>query len=160
MIQPCEAACSAPYSIVLWGASFEETVAVIFIAAFRQAGLPVQVIGLIGTQAAGAHGLALHPDLSLSDGMPLASQTLCVLIPCNATVTRRIENDPRVVTFFAEAASNGALFIVSDRDVIAMTSLQSLAIPPTHILTYATHQNLIELAQAVALRLKVHTHSN
>ncbi len=159
MTQPCNSVLPAPYSVVLWGASFEETVAVIFIAAFRQAGLPVQVIGLIGPQAAGVHGLALHPDISLSDGLPLASQTNCVLIPCNATVTRRIENDPRLLTFFAEAALNDALFIVSEGNAIAMTSLYNLPIPPVRIVTYATHQNLIELARTIVGQLKERTNS-
>ncbi len=154
MHQQLRAVPPIPYCAVLWGASFEETVAVIFIAALRQAGLSVQLIGLIGPQAAGTYGLALYPDMSLSDALPLASQTICILIPCDPTTARRIENDPRVCTFFEEAAMNNALFIVSDGAVITLTSLHSLAIPPAHIVTYATHHNLIELAYTVALTLQ------
>jgi len=145
---------TVPYSIVLWGASFEESVAVIFVAALRQAGLPVQLIGLIGPRAAGMHGLALSPDITLSEALPLACQTICLLLPCDAIVARRIENDPRVLTFFQEAARNDALFIVSDRVAITLTSLHKLAIPPARIMTYTTHHNLSELAHTVARIVK------
>ena len=49
---------------------------------------------------------------------------------------------------------NDALFIVSDSAAMAVTSLHTLAIPPAHVVTYATHPNLIELARTVALILQ------
>jgi len=130
MNNACRAVPPVSYCVVLWGSSFEEMVAVIFVTALRQAGLPVQLIGLIGPHAAGVHGLALSPDMTLSEALPLARQTMCILIPCDPTTVCRIENDPRICTFFAEAAMNDALFIVSDSAAMAVTSLHTLAIPP------------------------------
>lgn len=149
----CKGKVASP-NLVLWGAGFEETAAVIFTTALRRAGLPVKVVGLVGPQAAGIHGLALHPDMTLSEALPLAGQTKCVVIPCSPATAHQMENDPRVPLFFKEAVANKAQFILSEPATITVTSLHNLAIPPTHCISYTGHDNLMRLAHTIAIALK------
>ena len=66
------------YIFVLWASEFEETTATIFVTELRQAGLPVKIVGLTRRISKGAHGLALVPDITLEQAIPLASQPFMV----------------------------------------------------------------------------------
>ncbi|MEZ4866686.1 MAG: hypothetical protein R3C14_35530 [Caldilineaceae bacterium] len=145
---------SSAHTLILWGAAFEEMAAVIFATQLRRQGLPVKIVGLVGPPAMGEHGITVRPDLTLSEAMPMARCAKCVILPCSPATARRIENDPRLPTFFAAAASNHALFILSEIETIQMTVLRTLPLAPHQVLSYANHVNLIELASCVGLTLK------
>ncbi len=59
------------YVFVLWGDRFEEVAATIFVAELRQAGLRVKVVSLTRRRVNGGHGLALLPDLTLEEALPV-----------------------------------------------------------------------------------------
>ena len=61
------------YVLVLWAERFDEAAATIFVTVLREAGLRVKVVGLTPPPVSGAHGLALVPDLSLDQALPLAA---------------------------------------------------------------------------------------
>lgn len=147
------------YTFVLWGANFDEIAAVIFTARLRQVGLPVQVVGLVGPQAAGLHGLTLHPDLTLSEALPFADHATCVVLPCSTALMLRIENDPRVATFLQAAATNNALFVVGDPHTVELTNLCQFTTPSSQIVSYMPQDNLFKLARSIALTVKHRTRS-
>jgi hypothetical protein len=100
------------YIFVLWGESFDEAIATIFITELRKAGLRVKLLCLSGQRAAGMHGLQLGCDVSLTQALPLVADTLCVVVPCSAGSLRRFANDPRLVDFLVDAQQHGARLIV------------------------------------------------
>ncbi|MFZ2359376.1 MAG: DJ-1/PfpI family protein [Anaerolineae bacterium] len=97
---------------VLWADRFDETLAALFVAELRKAGLRVKLVSLAGQPSPGAYGLTLVPDLSLEQALPLAQQASCVVIPCGAAGLKRLKNDPRLQEFLVETHSAGATFIV------------------------------------------------
>src|SRR4051794_590737 len=97
---------------VLWGNNFEEAAAAIFVSELRQAGLRVKVVGLRGPTAPGVHGLALMPDLTLGQALPLAGKASGIVLPCAAKRLSQLANDPRFIDFFQQADANHALFVL------------------------------------------------
>jgi len=104
------------YIFVMWGRNFEEASATIFVTELRQAGLCVKVVGLDGRYTAGEHGLALVPDLTLGQALPLAQRALCVIVPCSGAWCQRLHNDPRIIDFFQRAHGSHAQFVVGSLD--------------------------------------------
>ena len=102
-----------PILFVLWSHYFEEAPAVLFITELRQAGLCVKVVGLRGAQAPGVHGVVLQPDLTLGQALRLVHRASCVVLPCPAKRITALQNDPRLLEFFQQAAHNAALFVVA-----------------------------------------------
>jgi hypothetical protein len=100
------------YHFVLWGADCEETMAVIFITAFRSAGLRVKLVGVNGGRIRGAHGLCLLPDLPLHDALPLARHAQSVIIPCAGEGLQRFAKDPRLYKFLQRSQANNAQFVM------------------------------------------------
>ena len=102
---------ASQYIFVLWGSNFNEAVAAIFVTELRQAGLRVKVVGLDGELPVGSHGLALSPDMPLSQALPLASRALCVIAPCDAQQWRHIQHDPRLTDFLVQVQQHGGWLI-------------------------------------------------
>lgn len=102
---------ASQYIFVLWGSNFNEAVAAIFVTELRQAGLRVKVVGLDGELPVGSYGLALAPDMPLSQALPLANRTICVIAPCDAQQWRRIQHDPRLTDFVAQVQQRGGWLI-------------------------------------------------
>jgi len=86
--------------LVLWAGDFEEATATIFITELRNAGIQVKVVSLTRHQTRGAHGLALGPDLTLSQARPLLADTTHLIIPAAGKVTQSLKNDPCLSEFF------------------------------------------------------------
>lgn len=107
---------SDDYIFVLWGNGFDETTATIFITELRRAGLNVKAVGLTQRRATGAYGLALVPDVTLEEVLPLASQTRCLIIPYVSSGNRHLRNDPRLSDFFDRVHANRAKFIIGPLD--------------------------------------------
>lgn len=139
----------AHYVFILWGDKFDEDVATIFTIEARRIGLCVKIVGITGVQAAGGNGLILTADLTLSQAMTHASNAICVVIPCSPATLQRIEDDPRLVEFFQEANTNHALFVVSNRDAVARSSIQALDQSRSQISYYRDYRNLIENTQEI-----------
>ncbi|MCB0097446.1 MAG: hypothetical protein KDE46_17065 [Caldilineaceae bacterium] len=103
---------SHQYIFVLWGAQCEEAPAAIFVSELRAAGLRVKVVGLDGIHANGTHGLALLPDITLSQALPLARLASCIILPCAPATLQRMAGDPRLQEFVMLAQAEQALFVV------------------------------------------------
>ena len=101
---------------VLWGSGFDEAIATIFITELRRAGLPVKLVGLTQRRSNGAYGLALVPDLTLEETLPLADRTVCMIVPYTSTGNKRLRNDPRLSEFFERAHANQAQFVIGPLD--------------------------------------------
>lgn len=102
---------------VLWADRFDETLAALFVADLRKAGLRVKLVSLAGQPSSGAYGLTLVPDLTLEQALPMAQQASCVVIPCGDAGLKRLKNDPRIQQFLVQTHNAGAAFIVHQSGV-------------------------------------------
>lgn len=99
------------YTFVLWGKNFDEVATTIFVSELRQAGRRVKLVGLDGSQSAGAYGVVLVPDMPLGKALMLADKASCVIIPCDASRWGRIQGDPRVEELLNEAQTWAAKIV-------------------------------------------------
>lgn len=97
---------------ILWADRFDEAAAAIFVSVLREAGVRVKVVGLSAQRAVGAHGLALVPDMTLEQALPLAGRAVCVVVPADGVSTQAVGQDPRLREFLGSTATHGARFIV------------------------------------------------
>jgi hypothetical protein len=142
------------YTLVLWGEQFDEAAAAIFITTLREAGLPVKVVGLTPRRLNGAHGLALVPDLTLSQALLLVDQTICVVIPRVTIGLKRLMNDPRLLELLRQAAVNQASLVVSHG---AECDLANVAGVSAHINVYPGREDLVDFATELAVALVMMT---
>jgi hypothetical protein len=142
------------YIFVLWAEDFAADAATIFVTELRQAGLPVKVVGLTARRMNGAHGLALIPDLTLDEALPLAAKTTCLIIPHAATRLTRLENDPRLRDFCRQAQANHALFVLGPAQKSNPDHIPFVPLLPTLPLTYPTTEALVPFARRVVCLLK------
>lgn len=141
------------FAFVLWGERFEEATAAIFATKLRQAGLCVKLVGLAEPRPVGKNGLALCPDVSLTEALALAEKAICIILPCGVATLRRVEADPRIADFFRKAYANGARFVVPKMDVVHKTGLKRLMASDEALSTYEDESNLIVFAESLADRL-------
>ena len=153
MVEPAASSANRiPYVFVLWGDKFEEETATIFVTELRRVGIRVKVIGVNGPSATGLHGLTLRPDLTLGEAYPLAQQAICVVVPCNLGMFKRIQEDPRVIYFLQKAVENRAQ-LVGNADVIEQMEVAA-AIGESVVWIYPREKvNLVEFAHRVANEL-------
>jgi protein deglycase len=138
---------------VLWETSFEEIPATIFVTELRSAGLRVKVVGLNGKPTAGAHGLALSPDLTLERALPLAPQARCVIIPYGAASTQRLSYDPRLRTFLEQAQQYGAQLITNPAGVTALRTLNLLPIATNSVTLFPANEALFAFVRTLVASL-------
>ena len=119
--------------MVLWGHGCNEAVASGFVAAFRQQGTNVTVVGISGRRNMGAHGLTLQPDILLSEALDLANTTDLVVIPCAAYAATALDSDPRLRDLCQRAAANGAEFVICDQEIYALLGLDE---SQTHLFNF------------------------
>ena len=91
------------YMFVLWADRFDKSAATVFVTEFRIAGLRTKLVSLVSHASAGAYGLALAPDLTLDQALPLAGRAACVVIPGGAAAIRRLGDDRGCGSFGASA---------------------------------------------------------
>ena len=142
-----------PYVFVLWGDRFREAEAAIFVTRLREAGLRVKVVGVNPYQLGGAHGLALVPDLSLDQALPLASQAVAVIIPATFSGLKQLQNDPRISEFFRLADHHQAQFVLGAVSQAEVTALGWLPFSDDRVSFYPCCENLMMFAQELASRL-------
>lgn len=138
------------YVFVLWGDGFDETVATIFITELREAGLLVKVVGLTARQISGARGLALVPDLTLDQALPLASQAICLIIPTAVRRSEQLNNDPRLDQFFEQASANQAKFIAGRRYQTGLAGLELPALAKGDVIIYPELEDVVKFAREMA----------
>lgn len=103
---------SREYVFVLWAEHFDAAAAVIFVTELRKAGLAVKLLAPASRKASGSHGLALVPDLTLEQAMPLAGQARCLVVPAAWSAVQALGNDPRWQRFFSAVEANQALVVL------------------------------------------------
>lgn len=140
------------YMFVLWADRFDESAATVFVTEFRIAGLRTKLVSLVSHASAGANGLALAPDLTLDQALPLAGRAACVVIPGGAAAVKRLGDDPRLRVFLAEAHAHGALFVVGVDGEGALGGIVGGASAPLNVLAYSGRADLVECAGRVARR--------
>lgn len=138
---------------VLWGANFEEVAATIFLTTMREAGLRTELVGLTSREVAGAYGLILHCDLTLTEALPLAERAICVVLPCSSITLREVENDPRLQLFFQKSLANTPVWVVPNISVLTQSNLKVLLAPTLELVNYGNGTELIQTGQSVANRL-------
>jgi len=138
------------YIFVLWGEQFEETAAVVFVTKLREAGLRVKVVGLSRQQARGAHGLVLVPDLTLEQVLPLAAQTIALIIPCSLRIARRLKNDPRLRELFELFYANKAQIVIGHLNGLKSDNLGLFSLTCRDVTVYPGDENLIPFARELA----------
>lgn len=100
------------YAFVLWGESFREIPATIFVGELRRAGIRVKVVGLNAQRTTGLYGLKLIPDISLDQALHLAERAICVIIPSDLEQLQQFDYDPRITDLLHRARINNARIIV------------------------------------------------
>jgi hypothetical protein len=145
---------SKSYTLVLWGEQFDEAAAAIFVTTLREAGLPVKVVGLTPRRLNGAHGLALVPDLTLSQALLLVDQTICVVIPQVTVNLKRLMNDPRLPELLRRTAVNQTSMIVCQGAEADLAEIVGLT---EHINIYPGRADLVDFATELATALLMMT---
>jgi hypothetical protein len=145
-----------PYIFILWADHFEEVVATIFVTELRQAGLLVKVVSLNRLPTPGAHGLALVPDMTLDQALPLAAQTTCLVIPSPLRTLQHLKRDPRLSRFFSLAQANQAKFIIGPLSCHPQEELALFALTPEVVTVYpATCEEVVGFAQRLAREMNL-----
>lgn len=143
---------SEDLTFVLWADRFDEAATALFVTELRKAGLRVRLLSMNTHVTAGAHGLALVPDLTLEQAMPLAGRARCVVVPAETGTVRTLQDDPRVQDFLALASANGACIVMPAAVTPpAAASLHSSF--PAGVLTYEVGQDVVRIARELARRL-------
>ena len=138
------------YVLVLWAERFDEAAATIFVTVLREAGLRVKVVGLTPPPVSGAHGLALVPDLSLDQALPLAEKTRGVIFPSNPAGLKRLQSDPRVGDLLQRTTAHRAKFVLGQASPAELAELDETAVDLGQILLYPPGENLLDFAHELA----------
>lgn len=144
---------SKDYVFVLWSDGFDEMVATAFVAELREAGLLVKVVGVTLRQISGAHGLALIPDLTLDQALPLAAQAICLVIPSRIGRRKRLNDDPRLRQFFEQVSSNQAQFITGKWYKTGSAGLELPASVEGTVIIYPETEDIVKFARQIAEQL-------
>lgn len=99
--------------LVLWGQSFDEIAASIFVCELRRLGKRVKLVGLKQQHLAGQHGLMLVPDLSLGQALQMGKQASCIVIPAPLAALQQFSYDPRLAELLQVATENAAMVVAT-----------------------------------------------
>lgn len=94
---------------VLLAAGFEEADALICVQRLRESGIPVSLIGMTAGLVNSRYGIAIKPDISLTQALAVNQTFRIVLIPGGEQSTLRLLTDPRVHRVISQAATSGGL---------------------------------------------------
>jgi hypothetical protein len=141
---------SKAYVFVLWGDGFDEAVAAIFVTQLREVGLPVRVVGLTSRQIHGNRGLALVPDMTLDEALPLADQTSCLIIPSKSRWIEQYKYDPRIRKFLQLANANNAKFVIGKLQDSTQIDLDLPELIKNKLIAYPETEDLVDFARKIA----------
>lgn len=140
-----------PYVFVLWGDKFEEAPAAIFVTQLREAGLRVKVVGLTPKPISGSHGLALGPDLTLDEALPLAAQAICLIVPQTWSGLQSLNHDPRLQQFFEIAAKNQTRFVLGPANEVDLSQLHLFPVSVVEqIMIYPRDEDMVPFSHTLA----------
>jgi len=149
------------YTLIFWGNLYDENVATIFASRLRAAGLCVKIVGIDGLHAKGKNGITLQADLCVSEIGNLASQTQCVVLPCDITGYQKFEKDPQIQRFFTELrgaihVANPNLTFVVNHGLKAFQLLLKTSFQRVEILTYPQEDALFRFTYTITEKLVGH----
>ena len=139
------------YIFVLWSDQFEELPATTFVIQLRKAGLRVKLVSLARRRITGTNGLALLPDFTLEQVLPLAKKATSIIIPCGSFGAKQLDNDPRLNDFFQQAHESGAQFIIGQ--IPDFTEMQLFPKSMSDVSTYPDDEDLVPFARQLAKSL-------
>lgn len=134
---------------VLWADRFDETLAALFVAELRKAGLRVKLVSLAGQPSSGVYGVTLVPDLTLEQALPLARYATAVVIPCGAAGFSRLQNDPRMAEFLVQTSQVGATFVVNQSGVADLESFHWTNASLPKVVVYADRAETMDAVREV-----------
>lgn len=140
------------YTFVLWSEQFEELPATTFVIQLRKVGLRVKLVSLDRRRITGTNGLALLPDFTLEEILPLARKAIAIIIPCGSFGVKQLDNDPRLSDFFQQAHESGAQFIIGHIPNLAEMNLFPKSI--SDLTVYPDDEDLVEFARQLTKSLK------
>lgn len=140
---------------VLWGTGCDELAAVTFVITLRATGIAAKLVGVSGRQVRGAHGLALTPDYTLSQAVPLAHQAACLVLPCPAGSLVRFTRDPRLREFLRQSQHHQARVLCHDQHALdKLHELGLIAVESTYPMSiYPRAEKLLAFVTALGLAL-------
>lgn len=138
-----------PIIFVLWGEGFDAAAASIFVTLFRQQRLATKIVAVQGNRLLGAYGIGLMPDLTLGEAIDFDAKARMYILPCSASRLARVENDPRIYTFFQSKSTSVTAFIVPTDDLLQLPSLKGLDVSNQNALIYRDWSNLADMTNSI-----------
>lgn len=135
---------------VLWGEYFDEVMAITITSVLRRRGLRVTLVGLDGSSAVGRTGIIISVDRTLGQVAHHMTQTLCIVLPCDAAALLHAGNDPRFLDWMAAAAHQDCRIVLCQAIAADEDALQRLSIPSGRIHTVAATEDMAAFADRLA----------
>lgn len=135
---------------ILWGEQFDEELAITFLCRLRAAGVVTKLVGVQGRTATGQYGSLLRCDLTLGEALPLAHQSIGVIIACHSPQIRQLDLDPRVERFLHTSHAHGAPLFTGQ---LEPADAATLSLTPHRIQACADRTTYGMIADALVNRL-------
>lgn len=113
-----------PSILVLWGEKFHEWMVTNVVIRLRQKGVRVKIVGIQGSTASGINGLTIEADLPLGQAQRWFNDATHVVIPCDKAELKRLEYDPRLKEYLANAANHGSQVVLGVANQLDTRSLE------------------------------------
>jgi putative intracellular protease/amidase len=140
-------------ALVFWIDYCDEIAATTFVTALRRQGVRVKLVGADMGRVVGSNGIALLPDITLEQAIPLADQASAVIVPGGISAVHKLDNDPRVRKLLNRAYAQQALFISSADAVAELATLLAGECPNPRVVSYPDGWEVIEFARQLGERL-------
>ncbi len=140
-------------ALVFWSDYCDEMAATTFVTVLRKQGVRVKIVGAALGRVVGSNGIALLPDITLEQAIPLADQASAVIVPGGISAVRKLDNDPRVRKLMNRAYAQHALFISSADAVSELATLLAGEHPNPLVVSYPDGWEMIEYAHQLGERL-------
>ena len=106
-----------PCALVLLADGFDETEVVVLLSTFRKAGLCIKTVGLTHGLLKSSSGIALLPDVTLSDAIKVMDidEIDLVILTGEAWHLARLAQDPRVHQFLRQVVSQEGMIVTAQQ---------------------------------------------
>lgn len=145
-----------PYVFVFWGERYDAEIAVIFMNQLRSVGLNVKLVGISGMAATGQKGIILRPDMVLGEVLPLVHEALCVVLPCDVSALKRLNDDPRIASFLTEASTRGAFCVAINADALSTAGFARFGYEENQARYYGETVKAVDCARQLGAELRNH----
>ncbi|MCX6028746.1 MAG: DJ-1/PfpI family protein [Chloroflexi bacterium] len=140
-------------ALVFWSDYCDEMAATAFVTVLRKQGVRVKLVGADMGRVVGSNGIALLPDITLEQAIPLADQVSAVIVPGGISAVRKLDNDPRVRKLLNRAYAQRALFISSAEAISELATLLAGEHPNPLVVSYPDGWEVIDFARQLGERL-------